>query len=58
MWTLKNPADFASRVLDVKQQDKVKKLVQGPELLWTDEILWSPEQVQTEMHIDDSELKK
>ena len=55
---MKNPADFASRVLDVKQQDKVKKLVQGPELLWTDEILWSPEQVQTEMHIDDSELKK
>ena len=52
-----NPADFASRGLEVKQQDKVKKWIQGPEFLWIDETLWSDADIDKETDRDDPELK-
>ena len=57
MKALENPAHFASRRLEVKQQNKVKKWFQGPEFLWTDETLWSGADIDIETDIDDLELK-
>ena len=57
MKTSENSADFASRRLEVKQQDNIKKLFQGPEFLWTDETLWSDVDINMETDRDDPELK-
>ena len=56
--TSENPADFALRGLEVKQQDKVKKWFQGPEFLWTDKTIWSDANIDMEADNDDPELKK
>ena len=55
--TSENPADFAWKGLEVKQQDKVKKLFQGPEFLWTDKTFWSDGNIDLETDRDDPELK-
>ena len=57
MKTSENPADFAWRGLEVKQQDNVKKWFQGPEFLWTDKTLWSDGNIDLETGRDDPELK-
>ena len=55
--TSENPAFFGSRGLEVKQQDKVKKWFQGPEVLWTDKTLQSDADIDMETDRDDPELK-
>ena len=55
--TSENPANFAWRGLEVKQQGKVKKCFQGPEFLWTDKTLCSDGNIDLETDRDDPELK-
>ena len=55
--TADNPADLASRGVDVKQTDKMMKWFQGPQFLWTDEKLWSPADININVEDDDPEIK-
>lgn len=54
-----NPADFASRGLNVKQTEKVVRWFQGPEFLWQDEAMWprADNTINLELDSKDPEVK-
>ena len=57
MKTSENPADFASRGLEIKHQDYIGKWFYKSEFLWTNKTLWSDADIDVETDRDDPELK-
>lgn len=56
--TADNPADYASRGIDMNQKEKVKKWFNGPSYLWKNESEWPFHENKTELNPDDPEVKK
>ena len=56
--TAENPADFASRGLDVNQKKKVKRWFQGPSFLWQNQDTWNVVETTPELSMNDPEVKK
>jgi len=52
-----NPADLASRGVNVKQSDKVKMWFEGPRFLWLQKVSWEPIGKFLNVKPDDPELK-
>ena len=55
--TAENPADYASRGLDVKQKHKVKIWFNGPDFLWKTENSWPSQDLQPILNKDDPDVK-
>ena len=53
-----NPADYASRGIDVCNDDKVKKWYLGPQLLWEPEGTWDGNKIILPVNEKGPELKK
>ena len=53
-----NPADHASRGIDICNQNKVQEWLLGPKFLWKPEEKWNVNRTYTQVNSDDPELKK
>ena len=53
-----NPADYASRGIDVCTGDKVKRWYLGPQFLWETEVTWNDSKIIPPVNEKDPELKK
>ena len=56
--TAENPADFASKGLDVNQKNKVERWFQGPAFKWQNQDTWNVTETTPELSMDDPEVKK
>ena len=55
--TKKNPADLASRGIEVDSAEKVHVWNYGPDLLWTDESKWNKYGIDCNIQEDDTKVK-
>ena len=58
VYTKENPADYASRGIDMNNSKKVEKWIQGPKFLWETEDKWFKEKEVPSLNPEDPELKK